>query len=82
MSPAPPVDPRTIPDSPPAAVLDQIAAAAKIYDRLLDSGRELRLELHPVTGRLHATLAGPDGAGPVRLSATDVIDLAAGEAAR
>ncbi|MGH3260802.1 MAG: hypothetical protein ACRDNS_02290 [Trebonia sp.] len=77
--PAPLADPRMIPDSPPDDVLYEIGVAARVYDRLLASGRELRFDTDPVTGRLSARLMGVGGETLTKLSATDVIDLAAGE---
>lgn len=78
-APAPAVDPWRIPDSPPPDVLDEIAFAARVHDRLTSAGREVRLELDPVTGRLRVELVGPDGRMLAKLTATDVIDMARGE---
>lgn len=78
-APVPTVDPWRIPDAPPPDVLDEIAGAARMHDRLTRTGREVRLDLDPVTGRLRVELLGPDGRRLARLSATDVIDMACGE---
>ncbi|MGH2856444.1 MAG: hypothetical protein ACRDMJ_03055 [Solirubrobacteraceae bacterium] len=78
-APVPAVDPWKIPDSPPEEVLDEIAVAARAHDALTSAGREVRLDLHPVTGRLRVALVGPDGRMIARLSASDVIDMACGE---
>ncbi|MGH2877609.1 MAG: hypothetical protein ACRDNJ_04085 [Solirubrobacteraceae bacterium] len=81
MSPAsvPAVDPWRIPDAPPPDVLDEIAVAAHAHEQLTSAGREVRLDLDPVSGRLRAELIGPGGRMLAKLTATDVIDMACGE---
>lgn len=81
-APAPAVDPWRIPDAPPPDVLDEIAVAARAHERLTSAGREVRLDLDPVSGRLRAQLFGPDGRMLAKLTATDVIDMACGERPR
>jgi hypothetical protein len=68
-----------IPACPPPEVLDAIGDAAAAYDRLRASGRQVLLDLHPVTGKLAASVIDAEGNPVGTLSATQVLDLAAGD---
>ncbi|MGH2914272.1 MAG: hypothetical protein ACRDMX_04715 [Solirubrobacteraceae bacterium] len=74
----PPAKFQTVPDSPPEEVLDAIAVAGDVYERLRASGRQVRFELEPDTGWLRASLRDESGRVLARLTAGDVIDLATG----
>lgn len=70
-----------IPASPPPEVLDAIAAADAAYERLDASGRHVRFDLDPATGRLTCALTDGDEATLRDLSPRAVLDLAAGTTA-
>lgn len=80
--PATPADARRFPATPPAEVLDAIAVAAAVYDELAARGEEVRFEIDPGSGRVSAQLHDTSGRTIARLSAGDVIDLAAGGSLR
>jgi len=68
----------TLPASPPAEVLDQMARAARIHDELNAQGRELRFSHDPQSGR--ARIEVRDRAGNVlkTLSPAQALEVAAG----
>ncbi|MGH2873434.1 MAG: hypothetical protein ACRDL5_13365 [Solirubrobacteraceae bacterium] len=68
----------TVPATPPVEVLDAVALAATVYERLLEDDREVRFDLDPLTGTLVISLRETSGRRLAALSASDVIDLAAG----
>jgi cytosine/adenosine deaminase-related metal-dependent hydrolase len=72
------VRPDDIPASPPSEVLDAIARAHKAYERLEESGRHVHLHLDEETRRLALELTDAAGTPLCRLSAREVLDLAAG----
>jgi hypothetical protein len=67
-----------IPSSPPQEVLDQMAGAARVYERLNSQGRELRFAHDQDNGR--TTIEVRDRRGNVlkQLSPAEALDLAAG----
>jgi hypothetical protein len=69
-----------IPNSPPPEVLDQMASAARTYERLSARGHDLRFAHEASSGRL--TLEVRDRRGEVlqRLSPAQALELAAGTA--
>ncbi len=78
--PAPSRRADSIPDGPPPQVMDAIALAAAVYERMAADGREVRFETDPNSGRLVISLRDARGAALAHLSACDVVDLAAGAA--
>ncbi len=67
-----------IPDAPPGDVRDAICVAAAVCERLAADGCEVRFDTDPLTGRLLIVLRELSGRPIARLSAGDVIELAAG----
>jgi hypothetical protein len=67
-----------IPSSPPPEVLDQMAGAAQVYERLSAQGRELRFARDEASGR--TTIEVRDRRGNIlkRLSPAQALDVAAG----
>jgi hypothetical protein len=68
----------TIPAGPPPEVLDQMAGAAQVYERLSAQGRELRFARDEASGR--TTIEVRDRRGNIlkRLSPAQALDVAAG----
>jgi hypothetical protein len=69
-----------IPARPPREVLEAIAAAHEAYERLEESGRQVRFDLNEATGRLAMELTDLSGTLLRSLSPHAVLDLAAGAA--
>jgi hypothetical protein len=63
---------------PPPEVLDEIAAAARIEERLRESGQQLRFSSAPRAGRVAIELHDSQGGVVRALSAAEAIELAAG----
>jgi hypothetical protein len=68
----------TIPPTPPAEVLQQIAAAADAYDKLLASGVQLHFETDLTSGKLAVQVLDTHGRVIGTVPASKVLDLAAG----
>jgi hypothetical protein len=67
--------------SPPPEVLQQIDVAWKRARELFDSDLELHFEIDAAIGRVWAELRCPDGSLVERLSASEALALACGDAA-
>jgi hypothetical protein len=67
-----------IPSSPPPEVLEQMAGAARIYERLSAQGRELRFAREPSSGRTTIEVRDRRGNFLQRLSPAQALDVAAG----
>ena len=70
----------TIPPTPPDEVLQHIAIASQMYDKLLASGIRLHFETDPQTGRVAVQVLDTHGNVVGSLPAAKVIDLASGAA--
>lgn len=66
------------PDSPPDDVLDEIALAGAVYDRMREHGRRLHFALHPRTGRLEIQLLDDAGRTVDIVSPSRVLKIASG----
>jgi hypothetical protein len=66
-----------IPSAPPQEVLDQMASAAAVYERLASQGRELRFA-RDESGRTALEVRDRVGNVLERLSPTQALELAAG----
>jgi hypothetical protein len=67
-----------IPSSPPAEVLEQMAGAAEVYERLSAQGRELRFARDETSGRTTIEVRDRRGNMLKRLSPSEALDVAAG----
>jgi len=67
---------------PPPEVLNQIDLAWERARELFDSDLELHFEVDPAAGHVWAELRCSDGSLVERLSATEALALACGDAAR
>ncbi|HVR04412.1 MAG TPA: hypothetical protein VMS02_00105 [Solirubrobacteraceae bacterium] len=67
-----------LPSSPPQEVLDQMAGAAQIYDRLSAQGRELRFARDAASGRTQIEVRDRAGHLLGQLSPAEALELAAG----
>jgi hypothetical protein len=62
-------------------VWGEVAAAEAVWASLQEQGREIHFETDPVTGRLSITERELDGTVLRELSATDALEIAAGDPA-
>ena len=69
-----------LPAGPPPEVLAEIDAAWERSGALLDAGMELHFELDAPSGAVRAELRCADGTAGERLSASDALALACGDA--
>ena len=69
-----------LPAGPPPEVLQQIEVAWKRARELSDSGLELHYEVDAVLGRVWADVTYMDGSLVERLSASEALGLACGDA--
>jgi hypothetical protein len=67
-----------LPSSPPPEVLDEMANAAAVYDRLSAQGRELRFTRDATSGRTQIEVRDRGGNLLGQLSPAQALDLAAG----
>ena len=74
----PAVSLQAIPSSPPAEVLEQMAGAAEVYERLSAQGRELRFARDETSGRTTIEVRDRRGNMLKRLSPSEALDVAAG----
>jgi hypothetical protein len=77
-APEPSVSLDTIPGSPPAEVLDQMASAADTYERLHSQGRELRFAHDHTSGRITIEVRDRRGNVLKQLSPAQALAVAAG----
>ncbi len=68
----------SIPDSPPAEVLDAMGAASQAYDRLAASGRGLTFRVDDATGKVQVQVHDSDGNVMFAVPASKALDIAAG----
>jgi len=69
---------QAIPDSPPAEVLDQIAAAERVSQQLTASGHHLQFDTVK-DGRASVQVKGPDGEHLRNVSVAEALDIVAGK---
>ena len=69
-----------LPAGPPPEVLQQIEVAWERARELFESELELHFEVDAPLGRVWAELRGPDGSLVERLSASEALALACGDA--
>jgi hypothetical protein len=67
--------------TPPHEVLDQIAAAADVHDRLRAGGAELRFERTASGGRVRIDLHSAGPGTPRTISAAEALEILAGKTA-
>jgi hypothetical protein len=67
-----------VPSSPPPEVLDQMASAARTYERLSAQGRELRFVHEQSSGRMALEVRDRGGNVLQRLSPAQALEVAAG----
>ncbi len=65
-------------DTPPAEVLEEIAAASRTNEELRATGRQVRF-IHDETGQITIELRGPQGELLRTLSVAEALDLADGK---
>jgi hypothetical protein len=68
----------TIPDRPPAEVLDAMGVAASAFDRLTASGRALTFKIDDATGRVQVQVHDSGGKVLFSVPASKALDIAAG----
>jgi hypothetical protein len=73
-----PVSLQAIPSSPPAEVLDEMARAAEVYDRLSAQGRTLHFTHDAVTQRPAVEVRDRHGSLVGQISLAQALDVAAG----
>jgi hypothetical protein len=69
----------TFPSSPPQAVLDEMAGAARVHDALHARGRELRFARDEASGRVAVEVRDAGGSVLRTLSLAQALDVAAGK---
>ncbi len=69
----------TMPTSPPPEVLEAIGAAARAYDRLAQSGRQLQFTVDQPTGRVNTAVTDTSGNVLGTLSGAQALAVADGE---
>jgi uncharacterized FlaG/YvyC family protein len=70
--------PQTIPSSPPAEVLEEMARAADIHEELASRGRELRFTRDERSGRTRIEVRDRDGHVLKTISHAKALEVAAG----
>ncbi len=68
----------TLPSHPPGEVLDQVAAAARVYEGLRSQGRELRFSRDAQSGRTTIEVRDRDGRMLKTISPSQALEIAAG----
>jgi hypothetical protein len=69
-----------LPAGPPPEVLAQIDVAWERAREIFDSGLELHFEVDDLIGRVWAELRSEDGSVAERLTASEALDIACGDA--
>jgi hypothetical protein len=69
----------TFPSTPPQAVLDEMAGAARVHDALHAQGRELRFARDETSGRVAVEVRDAGGSVLRTLSLAQALDVAAGK---
>jgi uncharacterized FlaG/YvyC family protein len=68
----------TIPDRPPAEVLDAMGVASHAYDRLAASGRGLTFRVDDATGKVQVQVHDSSGNVMFAVPASKALDIASG----
>jgi hypothetical protein len=66
-------------EGPPDELLEEMAVAAEVYERLAARGRELRFRLDPPTGRVTVEVRDLDGRLLYSIAPSRALDIASGE---